>query len=217
MQMTYLRLWVLTNVLGFMLSLLSISVISFVGPLGNGLSAAGWGLGLALGGMQASVLRRRLIQLKVWHWMVATGLGTYVGSALSAFSNLLFIMTGQGVLSIALKFFPSFAESMASTLMSGLLLVGHEISIGISVGIAQVLVVRRYTPNWRLWWTMGLLGFTLGGTIVFYGALSVVGLILDISWASMIRGLCFGAVGGVIYGSITAIALKKLRPRQHRI
>ena len=220
MQMTYLRLWVLTNVLGFMLSLLSIFTIKLVGPTGNGLSAAGLGLGLFLGGIQASVLRRRLPQLKVWHWIVATGLGTYIGSALAAFSNLLQAMTGQGILFIAIKFFPPSVESMPPALMWGILLIGHGISVGISVGIAQVLVLRQHTPNWRLWWAMGVLGYTLGGAVAFYGVWSIAGTFLDISWASMVlvmRGLCFGAVGGVIYGSITAIALKSLRPRQHNL
>ncbi|MEM1240641.1 MAG: hypothetical protein AAGI45_12435 [Cyanobacteria bacterium P01_H01_bin.26] len=220
MQMTYLRLWVVANGLGFMLSLLLIFVLGFVRPSGSGLSTTGWGLGLALGGMQALILRRRLPQLKIWHWMVATGLGTYVGSVLSAFGMLLFIATGHEVLSIALKLFPSFAESMPSTLMQTIFYVGHGISIGISVGIAQVLVLRQHTPNLRLWWTMGVLGHTLGGTIAFYGVWSTAGSFLDISWDSMVlvmRGLCFGAVGGVIYGSITAIAFKSLRPRQHNL
>ena len=224
MQMTYLRLWVVANGLGFMLSLLLIFVLGFVRPSGSGLSTTGWGLGLALGGMQVLVLRRRLPQLKIWHWMVATGLGAYVGSILAALNNLLFIIVGPWILS--LKFVPPSAEPMVFVLVLGILFVGNGISNGVSVGIAQVLVLRRHTPNWRLWWTMGLLGFTLGGTLVFYGALSAAGLSLDISmpavdlsldisWASMIRGLCFAAVGGVIYGSITAIALKSLRPRQH--
>jgi len=220
MQMTYLRLWVLTNVLGFMLSLLSIFAIKLVGPTGNGLSAAGLGLGLFLGGIQASVLRQRLPQLKVWHWIVATGLGTYVGSALAAFSNLWQAMTGQGTLFIAMKLFSPSADSMPSTLMWTILLIGYGISIGISVGIAQVLVLRQHTPNWRLWWTMGVLGYTLGGAIAFYGVWSTAGSFLDISWASMaliIRGLCLGAVGGVLYGGITAIALKSIRPRQHNL
>ena len=220
MQMNYLRLWVLTNVLGFMLSLLSIFTIKLVGPTGNGLSAAGLGLGLFLGGIQASVLRRRLPQLKVWHWIVATGLGTYIGSALAAFSNLLQAMTGQGILFIAMKFFPPSVESMPPALMWGILLIGHGISVGISVGIAQVLVLRQHTPNWQLWWTMSVLGYTLGGAVAFYGVWSIAGTFLDISWDSMVlvmRGLCLGAVGGVIYGSITAIALKSLRPRQHNL
>ena len=215
MQMTYLRLWVLTNVLGFMLSFLSSSAISLVRPSGSGLSSAAWGLGLALGGMQALVLRRRLPQLKVWHWMVATGLGAYVGSIIAAFSGLLTMMIGQQVPSMLLKFVPPFAEPIALILMFGILLVGNVIPIGMSVGIAQVLVLRRHTPNWRLWWTMSLLGFTLIKAIdfVFNGVLLAIGFSLDISWVSMIRGLCLGAVDGVIYGSITAIALKKLRPR----
>ena len=220
MQMNYRRLWVLTNVLGFMLSLLSIFTIKLVGPTGNGLSAAGLGLGLFLGGIQASVLRRRLPQLKVWHWIVATGLGTYIGSALAAFSNLLQAMTGQGILFIAMKFFPPSVESMPPALMWGILLIGHGISVGISVGIAQVLVLRQHTPNWQLWWTMSVLGYTLGGAVAFYGVWSIAGTFLDISWDSMVlvmRGLCLGAVGGVIYGSITAIALKSLRPRQHNL
>ena len=220
MQMTYLRLWVLSNVLGFMLSLLSIFAIKLVGPTGNGLSAAGLGLGLFLGGIQASVLRRRLPQLKTWHWIVATGLGTYVGAALAAFSNLWQAMTSQGILFIALKLFLPFVDSMPSALMWAILLVGQGISIGISVGIAQVLVLRQHTSNCRLWWAMSILGHTLGGTIAFYGVWSIAGLFLSISWVSMvlvIRGLCFGAVGGVIYGSITAIALKSLRPRQHTL
>ncbi len=105
MQMTYQRLWVLTNVLGFMLSVLSIFAIKLLGPTGNGFFATGLSLGLFLGGIQASVLRRRLPQLKAWHWIIATGLGAYIGSALAAFSYLLLIAIGQGALFVALEFF----------------------------------------------------------------------------------------------------------------
>lgn len=113
-----------------------------------------------------------------------------------------------------------FADSISSELILEILLVGHGISIGISVGIAQVLVLRQHIPSWRLWWAMVALGHTLGGTIALHGTWPTAGVFLDISWDSIpliIRGLCFGAVGGLIYGSITVIALKSLRPRQNRL
>ena len=229
MQMNYRRLWVLTNVLGFMLSLLSIFAIRLVGFTGNGLSATGLVLGVILGGIQASVLRQRLPRLKVWHWIVATGLGAYVGLALAALSNLWYAMTGQGPLFIMWMLFSPFVDSIPSALMWIIVLVGFGLSIGISVGIAQGLVLRQHISNWRLWWTMVVLGHTLGGTMGLYGIWPIAGmsvnaenlgdvLFSNLSWALMvvvIKGLCLGAVGGVIYGSVTAIALKSLRPRQH--
>lgn len=214
MRMTYMRRWVLTNVLGF---ILSIYAIRFVGPRGNGLSSTGLAFGLILGGMQASALRQRLPQLKVWHWIVATGLGIYVGAALSALANLLQAITSQSLLVIALRFFLPSVDSMPSALMWIIVLVGHGISIGISVGIAQVLVLRQHTSDWRLWWLMGVFGYALGGAIASYGIWFGAELVSDIFGDSMvlvIRGVCFGAVSGVIYGSITAIALKSLRPQQ---
>ena len=222
MQMTYSRLWIVANGLGFMLSLLLIFALGFVRPSGSGLSTVGWGLGLALGGMQALVLRRRLPQLKIWHWMVATGLGTYVGSILSALSYFLLFIVGPWILSLPLDFFSPFVDSMEESillaLMGGILLVGHVLSNGISVGVAQVLVLRRHTPNWWRWWKMSLLGFTLGGALVFYSAISAIDIFSDASASAIflvIRGLCFSAIRGVIYGNITAIALKDFRPRQH--
>ena len=232
MQMTYQRLWILANVVGCMLSVLSIFIVRLMGLQLNGLALTGLAMGLTLGGLQASVLSQRLPRLKVWHWIVATGLGTYVGLAIWNMSNLWQANTGQGPFFIVLSLFEPLIDGnpIPFLLTWPLLFVGGGISLGISVGIAQVLVLRQHILSWRRWLTMVLLGQTLGGTIAFYGVLHITNIrvatenlgdvfwdIVRVSIVLAIRGICFAAVGGVIYGSITAIALRNLRPRQQTL
>ncbi|MEM9806368.1 MAG: hypothetical protein AAF959_13910, partial [Cyanobacteria bacterium P01_D01_bin.56] len=170
-------------------------------------------IGLVLGGLQALALRQQIPRLKAWHWITATGLGNGVGLVLWQWSNFWHAYTGDNPIFNIFAFIPS-------TWVWGLLFLTSGLSVGLSVSMAQLFVLRKHTHDWLHWFWINVLGQSLG-SVGIYGLWHVIGIRLsigDISWnllqvlmASAIRGIFWGVIGGVLYGMVTAHAFQKLR------
>lgn len=212
----YQRLWVVVNAAGFAIAILFIFVLRLLTLPELGLPMVGLLMGSVVGVLQALVLKQHLSRLKVWYWMIATGLGNCVGLALWRSNSLWYAYTGNHPVFNTFSFIPP-------TLFWLLLLVVCGCFISLSVTVAQLLVLRKHARALRQWGWMNFIGYCLG-CISVYGLWHVIGIKVsieslgDLSWDMFwlliglaTRGIFWGVIGGAIYGSITAYSLQQLR------
>lgn len=135
-------------------------------------------IGASVGIAQWLVLRRRIASIRWWVLVSIVGFG--VGNAIGEASL-------QGIPAV----------------------VGHGLSgamIGVSIGAAQWLVLRRHVPRARWWVPANVLAWVLGWSIISLVEESMVWPILVVYIA--------GAIGAAVAGAITGMALIWLsRPR----
>jgi hypothetical protein len=150
--------------------------------------------GVALGALQARALRPWLGARSRRAWFVVTVLVAGVGwGAASA---------------------PAAAAGDSTTGSEpplGLILLaaaGLGLAMGVLLGVAQALVLRRELPRaWRWTWVSAL-AWTLTMPVIFLGA-----TLPDASWslpAVLLTGVLTGALAGTTYGVVTALLLPGL-------
>jgi hypothetical protein len=164
------RFWALWVVafLGFPLG--GTLAYTLIGPITTTVQAglAGTITGAILGGVQWLVLRTA-IPLPMW-WVVATSAGMALGLALSV------------------AFFGS--ET------SGAELLWRAAITGLSIGIAQWIVLRQVLPHSALWIAVVGLGWVLGWFVT-----RSAGIDLSLKWS------VFGTSGALVFQLLTGLAL----------
>ncbi|MEL6398810.1 MAG: hypothetical protein AAFR26_06955 [Cyanobacteria bacterium J06626_4] len=190
--------WLRANTLGFAIAGTVLFLIGLLVSL-SAVFAAGFFVGAIVGPLQAIVLRRQISKLKVWQWSLACILGGYLGT----FFGLIAMLYVVGM------DWPIPFIDWASIGVFGAF-------IGICVGWGQVLVIDRYVRGLRRWWAANVLGRSLG-----WLSAQFLWLLLTLQWTTLsplnspnslpIVVLC-GAVGGLVYGAVTARALPYLVP-----
>jgi hypothetical protein len=199
---TLLWQWLGVNVLGFAIA----TPLSFMANLSaqyfEALYVAGVIVGAVVGPLQAIVIRRLLPRLKIWQWVLANILGSYLGSWVGLLFFGMIVMLIQWV-----KRLPDPGNLVTLILTITI----YSSIIGMVVSIAQVLSLPSQAQHVRQWWIANFLGRILG-----WVSASLLGWILfSITGAEnflVIWGSLLGAVGGAVYAAITGKALLKLAP-----
>lgn len=184
--------WLGANVLGFAIA----TPLSFITTL----YIAGLIVGATVGPLQALVIQSQLPRLRLWQWVLANIVGSYVGA-----------WAGFLMLSMILAMLPLFnapsLENMSVVLISTAL---YGAIIGMIVGIAQIFSFPAQAQNIAQWWTANLMGRTLGwlsASLLGWGIFAVT----KADNFLMIWGPLLGAAGGAVYALATTKALLKLK------
>lgn len=200
-----LRLWIGANTLGFAIA----TPLSFLANISaqyfEALYIAGLIIGAVVGPLQAIVLKQRLPKLKIWQWVLANILGSYLGS----WSGLLVL----GMIAVNIESFEQLA-GLNSSISFIVTIAIYGSTIGVIVGAAQLLSLQNHTQNLRQWWLASFLGRLLGWLMA--ATLGwIISSITDIFATAFFStwGILLGAVGGATYGRVTAKALLRLKPR----
>ena len=206
----FLQTWLGVNVLGFAIAP---TLLFSIGPLLDGELNfreeyfAGYVVGVVLGPLQAIALQPRLPRLKIWQWILASILGGYLGVLLGSVA-LAFIIFG-------LDWSSPWFELLS-------LAIGGAI-VGLSVGLCQMAVLARQVHGLGRWLGASVLGRSLGWLSArllwqLLGAKPLMNNVGDgIGNVAVWEILLCGAVGGLIYGGVTAVALPNLTLRQRSV
>jgi hypothetical protein len=185
----FLLQWVLANVVGLTLAMMSLVIVDRVGGddggLADGLSHL---IGLALAGVVIGILQwrvlRRLIQGAAWG-ILASGIALPVG-----------FIIGYALGGPPIDFFGSF------------------VLLGILSGITYWLVLRRRTAGAGWYILASNAGWFLGGVVVILVALTLgdaVGAVIADETIGYLAILSLiGIAGGLVGGTMTGIALSRL-------
>ena len=189
--------WLRANTLGFAIASTALFFISLLLPFRD-LLAAGFFVGGIVGPLQALVLRRQILKLKVWQWSLACILGGYLGTFLGLIAMLYVVGID----------WPIPFVDWASIGVFGAF-------IGICVGWGQVLVIDRYVRGLRRWWAANVIGRSLGwlSAQLLWLLLTQRAVMFPVeSLDSLPVVVLCSAVGGLVYGVVTAQALPYLVP-----
>ena len=146
-------------------------------------------LGLAIGGLQALVLRRYLAN--AWLWALATGVAVATAELVAGF--LLHDVAG-----LVFGYYRSpLSQALAATAIVGM-------SLGTCVGTAQWLVLRWAGYHASLWILVTIVGLTTAIAMADYLAVPEAFMA---SFFGMLAGLI---LGGALYGLVTGLLLTRL-------
>lgn len=199
-----LRSWLVANALGFSIaSTILVGMTESAGAMG-GVTAgvevtavAGFVVGAIVGPWQAHILKRKVPHLKSWKWILASIVGSYLG---------LFF----GLITVAL-----FAILLGIRFAPGAI---FGAMIGVCVGLVQVLILAHQVRGLRRWWVANVIGRSLGWFVAMFLLARLedgLGMVpRDHIGYVILSSLFSSAVGGLIYGSVTASALPYLTPRR---
>ena len=202
--------WLVVNTVGFAIATaLMASVFWFPSvferPQASVSHVSGFVVGVILGPLQAIVLRRKVPKLKGWQWMLAGILGSYLGVGLGWSVILWMIYVVLAVLNLS---FHELAGGFVFLAIFGA-------AVGACVGLVQVLVLGKRVRGRRRWWVASVIGRSLG----WLSAQLVWQL-----WGSqppsdvqLVEFLIYGAIGGLVYGVVTAQALPHLNPHPRSV
>ena len=202
--------WLVVNTVGFAIATaLMASVFWFPNvfeqPQASMSHISGFVVGIVLGPLQAIVLRRKVPKLKGWQWMLAGILGSYLGVGLGWIVILWMIYVVLAVLNLS---FHELAGGFVFLAIFGA-------AVGACVGLVQVLVLGKRVRGRRRWWVASVIGRSLG----WLSAQLVWQL-----WGSqppsdvqLVEFLIYGAIGGLVYGVVTAQALPHLNPHPRSV
>lgn len=199
--------WLSANTLGFAVVTTVLIGIAVLGKAAGGvmggieaLYCSGVVVGGFVGPLQAFVLRDQVPRLKNWQWIMASMLGGYAGLFLGAIISITITLP-----------LPMLEEALMVVWPSV-----YGATLGISVGVGQVLVLAQHVRGLRRWWVASVLGRLLG-----WLSAQVLWVLLTAReatdfphglWHFLFVAL-LGAVGGLIYGGVTARAIPQLTPR----
>ncbi len=196
--------WYGANIFGFAIA----TPLSFIANLTaqnfEALYVAGLIVGAIVGSLQAIVIQRLLPRLKIWQWVLANILGSYLGSwaGLLVFGMIIMVIQWG-------KHLPDPGNLITLILT----ITVYSAVLGMVVSIAQIVSLPRQTENIRQWWIANFLGRILG-----WVSASLLGWVLFAITSAdnflMIWGALLGAVGGAVYAVITAKALLQLAPKR---
>ncbi|MBE9099381.1 hypothetical protein [Vacuolonema iberomarrocanum] len=201
----FLRTWLVVNTLGFAIAT---TLLFSIGPLlAEALSfrehyLSGYVVGAILGPLQAIALQPRFPRLKIWQWTLASILGSYLGVLLGSFVST-FVIFGIYLSSDFLEFF-------FLAIFGGM--------VGLGVGLCQILVLAKQVHGLKYWLGFSVIGRSLGWFSAhilwkLLGEQPLMNPSNSIGDVPIFVILSCGAVGGAIYGGITATALPHLIPR----
>ena len=211
------RLWLGGNALGFAIAtiiLVSISALISATPLGMGgmeaLIASEIVVGSCVGTLQALILKRQILRLRVWQWILVSILGGYLGI-------FLWVIAMLGVAAV-----PGIAAPVRGVNIVLLIASIFGAMLGVGVGLGQVLVAAQHVHGLRRWWLANVVGRSLGwlcavGFGLFFNTRPVLVPLNGNIGDSISALLICGGIGGLVYGGVTALALPSLTPRQRAI
>ena len=199
--------WLVVNTLGFAIAIALLVLLGFQFS-GRELFLAGLVISAIVGPLQAIVLRQKILRLRIWQWVLVSILGSYLGVFLGLVAT--FLLSTFGLLILVLI---PFAEILVGTLLGAI--------VGVCVGLGQVLVLARQVRGLRWWWVANVLGRSLGWLSAqllwqLVKAETVI-MVPPNSIRDLPIVLLCGAVGGLVYGGVTARALPYLTARQPAI
>ena len=197
----------LANTLGFTIAT---ALMFWIGALfpARGFFYSGVVFSTTLGLVQAIALRQKIRKLRIWQWTLANIMGSHIGIFLAML--IAFLLSTFG---LPLLVFIPFSEFLIPNVL-GPALFGAM--VGIFVGMGEALVLSRYVRGVRRWWIANIIGRSLGWLsalllLTLLGGTVTAGL--SQSLVHLVINMFCSAVGGVIYGGITATALPHLIPR----
>ena len=155
-------------------------------------------VGAVLGGTQAIYLRR-LLAKPMW-WIVSTTIGTGVGLAAGVV-----IIEQTGILITGHR--PNVARLDTSTRALSFVVLG--LICGVTLGIAQGLVLRRQTSRVRHWVPASAFGLAI--------AFAASSLLVDASglrFASLSGVTTFVLLAGLAFGALTSLPLRNVNGAQ---
>ncbi|MBE9099378.1 hypothetical protein [Vacuolonema iberomarrocanum] len=203
--------WLIANTLGFAIATALLSVMResavaiFVGRGGiEALFASGFVVGAIVGPWQAHILKGKVPHFRSWRWILVSILGSYLGVLLGGL-----VLWGFG------KVIVDFRVGISMEIIQFAAPAIFGAMVGGCVGLGQVLVLTQPIWGLRHWWMANVIGRSLGWLSVVYLLFLLPEAVLDNSATfpnPPVAMLC-GAVGGLIYGGITAITLPKLTSR----
>ena len=201
------RSWLVVNTLGFAIAITLLVLLGFQFS-GRELFLTGLVISALVGPLQAIVLRQKIPRLRIWHWVLVSILGSYLGVFLGLVATFLLSTFGLFILVLI-----PFAELFVGSLLGAM--------VGACVGLGQVLVLARHVRGVRGGGVADVVGRSLGwlsaqllwqlvkaDTVIMVPPNSIRDLPIVL--------LC-GAVGGLVYGGVTARALPLLIARQPAI
>lgn len=205
----FLRTWLVVNTLGFAIAttlLFSIDPLFAEAFNSQEHYLSGYVIGAILGPLQAIALRPRLPRLKIWQWTLASILGSYLGVLLGAFASA-FIILGIDLSSDFIEFF-------FLAIFGGM--------VGLGVGLCQILVLAKQVCGLNYWLGFSVIGRSLGWFSAhllwkLLGEQPLMNPSNSISDVPIFVILSCGAVGGLTYGAVMAVALPNLTLRQPSI
>lgn len=175
---TFWLRWVGANALSEAIGLSAVLLVGFgvLGPLVDGLPGAwpaivsiaagvllGIFEGIIVGGAQGVVLRRRLPQLALRTWILATVIGAMVAWGLGMLpSTLMAANSGEAEVATAMPEWLNYVMAAALGLVAGIMLA-----------FTQWLVLRRHVRRAWLWLPANSLAWVVGMPIVFLGMGSI--------------------------------------------
>ncbi|MEL7313682.1 MAG: hypothetical protein AAFN08_01880 [Cyanobacteria bacterium J06559_3] len=162
---------------------------------------SGFVVGAIVGPMQAYILKRKVSGFRIWQWILASILSSYAGAFLATIGLWLF----DSIWTI-----PLIASWVVPSIFGAI--------VGICVGFGQVFVLDRHVRGLGRWWTANTIGRSLGWVSAYFAWALLQGIqpivLLDDSISVIVVPLVYGAVGGLVYGGVTAMALPNLTQRQ---
>ena len=190
--------WIGATVIGYALGLalatyLAGAVARPLSPVLGGLlfvAVYGGVLGIAVGAAQLAAFPRGAA---AWHiWLPATVLGALVGCVLAA---------------VAGEWLGNAIDPGTNIILGGgIIQQGSGALLGLAIGTAQAITLRRMLPGVRGWILATLLGCALG-----YGAAAAMLEILEVPLLRINPVLSFGAILGIFTGGLHALALRSAR------
>ena len=199
-----LRLWLMANTLGFAVATVLTVSIGFVFP-SREIFVAGLFVSVVAGSMQAIVLRQKVARLKVWQWLFASILSSYVGIFLATLTTFLMGTFGLFIL-VLIPFSDIFVAAVFGAV------------IGTCIGVGQILVLAKHVRGLYRWWVAHVIGRSLGWLMAYLLWKLVQGRSAIVEFPNNLTDILVvmvcSAFGGLVYGGVTAIAWPRLTPRQ---
>ena len=194
--------WLLANTLGFAIATALLFVIAELDVANFGQTTvffSGFVVGAIVGPWQAHILKGKVPGLKSRQWILASSLGGFLGVLLGII--MLLLLTIPALIRIGIPYFA------APTIFGA--------TVGFCVGLGQVLVLGKAVKGRRYWWVANVIGRALGwlGAVYLLSLLPETALHRSAIFPNPLAAMLCGAVGGLIYGGATAIALPKLIAR----